>query len=246
MSMIDDLLGRRPVREDFSALPPGTYKQQRPAPVRQLPPKDKEEDKLRKKARQSSVVACILGMTESDDEGIIPPDAKQVDTFSAGERIPGIRSDPLPQAEGPEEPAVSNVSGEELIQPQAALVAPDITPNVMQPLDPSQVPAPPRPPQAPLPPMTGGNPELPGEAARGVMNTILGRQNAGSQPQAPAPSQAELESMAASTVAAMTNPIVIQEKVAEALTPAQPGTSTMPDHREGDGKSVYTAFRKFM
>ena len=51
MGMIDDLLGRNPVREDSAEPPIGTYRQQRPSSVRQLPPKDKEEDKLKKKAR---------------------------------------------------------------------------------------------------------------------------------------------------------------------------------------------------
>jgi hypothetical protein len=69
------------------------------------------------------------------------------------------------------------------------------------------------------------------------MDTILGRQN-------PAPE--ELETMAESVVASMNVDIgEIKAKVAEAMTPAIPGASLMPEHREGDGKSVYNAFRRF-
>jgi len=192
------------------------------------------EEKLKKNAaRQRSVVASIMGMTESDDEGIIPDDAERVDTLTGGEHIPGIRSDSLPRPEGPAEPRVTtNVGGEELIQPTAALVAPDITPNVMQPIDPSQVPAPP---QRPVPPPSvAAAQQMGAEDARNVMNTILGRQNV--QPHA---------ATAESVVAAMTHPVVIQEKVGEAMTSAEAGAS-MPRHQEGDGRTVYNAFRPFM
>jgi hypothetical protein len=111
------------------------------------------------------------------------------------------------------------VGGEELIQPTAALVAPDITPDVMQPIDPYQVPAPP---QRPVPPPSvAAAQQMGAEDARNVMNTILGRQNVQPQP--------ETAVTAESVVAVMTHPVVIQEKVAEAMTSAEAGAS-MPRH----------------
>jgi len=242
-NLVDQILGRR-VAESGDVPPVLAGKPRRPLPLRIQPPKDKNDDKLRAKARQSSVVASIIGMTESDDESIIPSEAKLVDTTLGGETIPGVRNDPLPSAEGPAEPQfMANVDGAELIQPTAALVAPDVTPNVMKQIDPSQVPAPPKSIERPTPPPSVAAAQQMGHqtmsaGARGAMDTILGRQN-------PAPE--ELETMAESVVAAMNvNPAEITVKVAEALTPAQPGTSLMPDHKESDGKTVYSAFRRFM
>jgi hypothetical protein len=238
MGLVDQLLGQKPlVREDTPAL---WARPQRPTPARREPPQDEEEEKLRKKAAcQRSVVASIMGMTESDDESIIPDDAEQVDTLTGGEHIPGIRSDPLPSPEGPSEPgATTNVSGEELIQPTAALVAPDITPNAMRPIDPSQVPAAP---QRPMPPPSVAAAQAQGAeeaagGARGVMDLLMGRQNSAPQPEG---------AMAESMVAAMTHPAVVKQRVAEALVPGEAG-GTMPRHQEGDGQSVFRAFRQFV
>lgn len=246
-ALVDQILGRKPVAEELvgSVPPVMAGKPRSAAAVRKQPPKDEEEDELKKKARRSSVVASIMGMTESDDESIIPDNAKTVDTLTGGEHIPGIRSEPLPPAEGPSEPAATtNVDGEELIQPTAALVAPDVTPNVMQPIDPSQVPAPP---QRPTPPpsvaaaqaMPAPGIPSPGRGAMGTMDTLLGRQNSQPQPE-------EAAAMAEALIASMADPAEIQAKVAEAMTPAQPGSSLMPEHKEGDGKTVYSAFRRFM
>jgi hypothetical protein len=255
MSLVDQILGKQPVGRgpvDESDVPPVLAgKRNDPRRQRTVPPKDKDDDKLRQKARQSSVVASIIGMTEADDESIIPPDAQSMDNMTGAANIPGIRTDPLPPADGPAEPqATTNVAGEELIQPTAALVAPDVTPNVFQQLDPSQVPAPPKPAERPMPPPSVAAAQQMGReqpmtqpstsssaSARGVMDTILGRQN-------PAPE--ELQAMAESMVATMADPAEIAAKVANAMTPAQPGASLMPEHKEGDGKTVYNSFRRFM
>lgn len=238
MSLVDQLLGRRVANESAPLI---AAKQQKPLPRRIQPPQDEEEDKLRKRAaRQRSVVASIMGVSESDDEGIIPDDAQEVDTLTGGEHIPGIRNDPLPKPESPAEPerSASNSGGEELIEPTAALVAPDITPNVMRPIDPSQVPAPAHRPAPP--PSVAAAQQMGAQDARGALGTILGRQNI--QPQ---PDEAATAAMAESMVAQMTHPLVAQQKVAEAMTPAQEG-GAMPVHQEGDGHTVYNAFRRFM
>jgi hypothetical protein len=78
------------------------------------------------------------------------------------------------------------------------------------------------------------------------MDTILGRQNAGPQ-SAPNYRQEESQAMAESFAASMVvDESEIKAKVAEMLTPTDPGVTTMPDHKEGDGKTVFNSFRRFM
>jgi len=254
MGLIDDILGRRSVRENTSDVVPVVAGKQR-LPLRKEPPKDKEDDKLKDRARRSSVVAHIMGMTESDDEAIIPDEAKPLDPMQT-HQIPGLSSrNPVDdKEEGAAEPSRTNIHGEDLIQPSAALVAPDVTPNVMVPLDPSLVPAGARQMERPMPPSPMGQPEAgapagaptpppPGNSPnRGVLDTILGRQNTAPQPDAAA--QAMAEAMASSMMEAAVNG-TIQERVASKIIPAAEGGEGMPVHREGDGRSVYNAFRRF-
>ena len=248
MSLVDQLLGRRiAVRENTTAdvVPVPAGKQQQP--TRKAPPKDKEEDKLKERARRSSVVAHIMGMTESDDEAIIPDSATPLDPFEV-HHIPGMVAKPpgSVQHEEPSEPSPSNIHGEALIPPTSALVAPDVTPNVMSPLDPSQVPAAPRPmerPVAPAPVAPGATGEprpapMSNSPNAGVLDTILGRQN--KQPQPDAAAQAMAEQMMNEAVNG-----TVEERVASKLIPAQEGGEGMPVHKEGDGRSVYNAFRRF-
>jgi hypothetical protein len=260
MGLIDDILGRRSVRENTSDVVPVVAGKQR-LPLRKEPPKDKEDDKLKDRARRSSVVAHIMGMTESDDEAIIPDTAQSLDPMQT-HQIPGLSSrNPVDDnEEEPSEPSRTNIHGEELIPPSAALVAPDVTPNVMVPLDPSQVPAGARTMERPAPPSPMGQPEAGAPAQppmgtspnRGVLDTILGRQNTGPQPAAAAQAMAESmlhqDAAAQAMAEAMMNEAVngtIQERVASKIVPAAEGGEGMPIHREGDGRSVYNAFRRF-
>ena len=233
MSTLDQILGRQPVTEDE---PPVQTARTRPASMlRRKAPEDTEEKKLRDKARRSSVVANIVGMAESDEEGIIPHDAKPVDPYSS-ENIPGMSSAPNLGTESPAEPSTSNAHGEELIPPTAALVAPDVTPKVFELVDPSQVPAPPTPTTPPpgAPTVTPGSPP-----ATGALDTILGRQNPAPGAGAPAPVAVE------SFVQAI-NPYNIKSKVAEKLVPASAGGSSMPLHQEGDGRTVFNVTRSLL
>ncbi len=173
MSTLDQILGRTPITED-DVVPVVAGARARPASVlRRQEPKDKEEKSLRDRARRSSVIASITGMAESDEEGIIPHDAKRVDPYST-EQIPGTSGTPTNLGtETPSEPSRTNAHGEELIPPTAALVAPDVTPKVFEPVDPSQVPAPPKP-TGPPGPATASPATSP---ATGALDTLLGRQN---------------------------------------------------------------------
>ena len=74
MSIIDQILGEATSVPDVA---PVMAARVRPASSRRNPPGDKEDKKLKNKARQASIVASILGVTESDNEAIIPDDAKQ-------------------------------------------------------------------------------------------------------------------------------------------------------------------------
>lgn len=231
MSTLDQILGREPVKE--SVLPVMTGRTRPASMLRREAPEDKEESKLKKKARQSSVVASIIGMAENEEESIIPDNAKQVDAF-ASPNIPGMGEVPSLDGKNPAEPSFT-VDDEELIQPSAALVAPDITPKVFELIDPSQVPVPPRPSgQPPGPPTVTPMPT----GAAGALDTILGRQHPNPAPNAPPP-------VAVESFLHSINPGDIKSRVAEKLIPGQSG-GFMPEHKEGDGQSVYNAFRTFI
>ncbi len=240
-SVVDAILGRGQGLTEDDVPPVMAARQPKPVAARRLPPKDEEEKELQNKAakvRSSSVVAGILGMTENEEEGIIPQDAKPFDTFST-QQIPGMQEPPKLDNAKPSEPSVTNIHGEELIPPTAALVAPDVTPNVLQLVDPSQVPAPPvsAPPPGPAP-AVGSAPPQPTSApgAEGALDTILGRQNP-----APQPAPVSVESFQQT----ITDPVVRKQKIAEALVPAKDGGRDMPKHVEGDGKAILNAFRQF-
>lgn len=237
-SVVDAILGRGLTEDD---VPPVMASRPKTA-TRRAAPEDEEEEELKKKAavaRTSSVIAGILGMSESDEEGIIPPEAKPFDTFST-QQIPGMKEAPKLDGSAPAEPSMANSNGEQLIPPTAALVAPDVTPNILALVDPSQVPAPPAPPAGPAPierpvPPSGAAPNQP------ALDTILGRQNPAADVQPP-PGMVESFQAAINPAA---SPVMAKIKIAEALTPASAGGGDMPAHQEGDGRAVYSAFRQF-
>lgn len=233
MSMIDQIIGRKPVRED--APPVQTARPKPASPARRLPPEDKEEKKLRDAAaRQRSVIAGIIGtVAESDEEAIIPSDAKRVDPFNTGQ-IPGMKEQPNLNSGSPAEPTTLT-HGEELIPPTAALVAPDVTPNIFKLIDPSAVPQPPKPEPPPMaaPTVTPGAPP-----AAGAMDTILGREPGS----APAPNPG----ITAESFMHVINPIEVKAKAAASIVPAAEGGSPMPEHVQGDGKTIFANFRKLV
>lgn len=223
MSTIDQIIGRKPIREDS---PPVQAARSKPAsPARRLPPEDEEAKKLRNAAARSrSVVASIIGtVAESDSEAIIPDDAKRVDPFNTGQ-IPGMKEQPNLNAGSPAEPTTL-AHGEELIPPTAALVAPDVTPDIFKLIDPSAVPAPPRPSAPPgMPTVTPGAPP-----ATGAMDTILGRE----------------AGITAESFMHTISPMEVKAKAAASLVPASAGGSSMPEHVQGDGKTIFSTFRRF-
>jgi hypothetical protein len=228
---VDLILGRSVDQVNEDDVPPVMAGRTRPASMLRKEPKQPTDKKLRDKARQASVVASIIGMTESDEESIIPQDAKPIDQFSSAQ-IPGLKSTTtLSSSESPSEPALANADASGLIPPSAALVAPDITPKALEPIDPSAVPGRPAPvaPGIPSPSISRAT-----SSATGALDTILGRQN-------PAP-----PGVAESFVRAITPPIDSASAVASKLTPANAGGSPMPEHVQGDPTAVYAAFRNLV
>jgi hypothetical protein len=236
MSVLDQIMGRQAVIES-DVVPAVAGARTRPASMlRRQEPKDKEEKKLRDKAREASVVASIIGMAESDQESIIPADAKRLDPYSMHD-IPGMSQAPQNfNSDSPSEPSTSNAHGEELIPPVAALVAPDVTPKVFEPIDPSKVPAPPKPEATPGVPVAGPV----ASPAPGALDTILGRQNYGPQ------NGNQATPVTVESFMQAVNPIDIKSHVAEKLVPASAGGSGMPLHQQGDGKTIFNAMRNLM
>jgi hypothetical protein len=173
---------------------------------------------------------------EPSDATVIPADALK--TSTTGTPIAGEK--PLVKAPSEPENPYAEQNPEELMTPAVALVAPDVTPKAFYPLDLSLVP---------------GYAEVKfttreAEAAKAepvnALNVLLGRPAAApaaapvapaAAPVVPAPPPVAAESM----LAAMT----AEDKVTQAMTPAAPGTCTMPEHKPSDGRPLMEAFRRF-
>ena len=125
-SLVSAMLGRPIVQEDDSV----------PVPVTKTRSarRSRENDRLVNRR----TITAIMGMAE-DQESIFPADAVQIDGVTGF--APGIKGGDKPVDRAPEEPEDPDYAqGEDLMSPTIALVAPDVTPQALQPLDPSQVP----------------------------------------------------------------------------------------------------------
>jgi hypothetical protein len=135
----------------------------------------------KKKDMRSRMASRIIG-EDSRDDYVIPDNAKEVDTLEvAGDGLTNIKKPELP-GEKPKNP----YSGEEpLILPAASLVAPDVTPEALYPLDPSQIPgadagkapssAPQPAPMAPAQPF-GATAPSPGTPSSPALDLVLGKE----------------------------------------------------------------------
>lgn len=123
----------------------------------------------------------MLGLGEAeDDESIIPSDAEPVEGINApsGIKLDQDKFDDDRTADEPSHPMTPDEdSSEELLTPRDALVAPDVTPEAMEPIDPSEVPAPkgvPQPVPQPAPPSIARQDVNP-------MDVLLGRTSSASK-----------------------------------------------------------------
>lgn len=204
----------------------------------------------KQKKLRSRVAAGMIGQIKEDsrDGYVIPDDAKEVTTMD-------VSSDALPHLKSPEVPGekIKNpYSGEEpLILPIASLVAPDVTPEAIYPLDPSQLPGG----DKGHSPQAGQIPGSPSPAHNSpAIDTVLGKPPVSTQsaaaPGGPAaqPTPAMSTESALSRLPGIPSPSALAEAAvavpsgAEALNQNQP----MPEHVAGDGRGVMNAFSRFV
>lgn len=223
----------------------------------------KEKDRSRRAV--AGVLGAIGEAAEEDEyedsteqrQGVIPANAEELED---GRSDPsGLRlKKPEFKKSNPDSPKDDR---ETLMSPKAALVAPDVTPDSMTEIDPSEVPggegetfkAPDvtiEPPAAgPVPADIGAPVPEPGQDRfTTAMDTLLGKSRKPSPPEqaAPAaPAQPAMESK---------QPSISPEAAAAMFAAPVEGVSgdallrqnqPMPDPKVGDGKKVYESYRRF-
>lgn len=227
--------------------------------------KRRKEDSKKKKRLHNAVVDGIIG--HGIKENLFPEDAKVVDTQDASNNALSLDDYEEPSSEV-SDPYKGDV--EPLIDPTVALVAPDVTPNALKPVDPSSVPgasqgAPPEEkvsePEAAPEPMPTEPPAAPASAAPEAAPATTEPAPAPTSPprnaamsamdtilgrrraaeSAPQPAQAPItESAALSHLPG----IAPAPGPAASINPMATGTG-MPDPHQGDGKKILEAARRF-
>ena len=207
-------------------------------------------DKQRK--LRNRVAAGIVGQVKEDsrDGFVIPDDAKEVTKLElAGDGLTAVKTPDVPGQK------IKNpYSGEEpLILPAASLVAPDVTPEAIFPLDPSQLPGGDRGQPPAAAPAQTQRPVLPGHSVpppepNAVVDLMLGRPNTPQQAAPPMEPAMSAES-ALSRLPGVPSPtaVALEETAGQSsvvLAAEQPGTP-MPEHKEGNSRAIMDAFRRF-
>lgn len=144
-----------------------------PAARQQTPSRRRTRSEVRR-----GTAAAMMGMAEEQNDGeesIIPSDAEEIDGVNgpSGIKLDQKMIDRDKDAEEPDHPITPDQDAEQLMTPRDALVAPDVTPQAFEPIDPSDVPAPksvPQPKPAPAP-VVNNQPEI------NPMDVLLGRVN---------------------------------------------------------------------
>jgi hypothetical protein len=267
MSDLDRVLGRSvPLREatvtgDIAPVMTGGGMNGRP----KRPGLAKKDDEKRRRRTIASVLGATMEAAEEDEyeetteqrSGVIPANAEELED---GRSDPsGLRlKKPEFKKSNPDSPKDER---ETLMSPKAALVAPDVTPDSMIEIDPSEVPggqgetfkAPDvsiDPPAAgPVPADIGAPAPEPGQDRfTTAMDTLLGKSRKPAEPTAgtaaPPPPQPAMESKATispEAAAAMFAAPIEGVSGDTLLRQNQP----MPDPKVGDGK-VFESFRKFV
>ena len=194
--------------------------------------------------RHRTTAAMMLGLGESDDdESIIPDDAEPVEGISApsGIKIDQQKVNQDKKAEEPRFPDYAgkyfqkelSKGGEELLTPRDALVAPDITPQAFEPIDPSEVPAPKTLHAAPT-----LRPAAPEEPSVNPMDVLLGRASS-ARPRQAIPEEPVVTAEAAQ--AAVNATLNIGGGGAEVLKQGQ----AMPDPVPAQPSKIMEAFDKY-
>ena len=192
-----------------------------------------------KKIRNRVIDGMMGRLGEDRDGAVIPADAKEVDSFSSNDLSMNMR-----QPEIPGQKIKNPYSGEEpLILPMASLVAPDVTPEAIHPLDPSKLPGADRG-RKPEEASFGG--EYPKAQPSPTLDLLVGR-----SPNAQEPGAATTPAMSAESALSRLPGIPSVSSIASVasgggqavLSANQP----MPDHKPNDGgKTILEAFSRFV
>ena len=204
------------------------------------------ENPDRQKKLRNRMAAGITGQLKEDsrDGYVIPDDAKEVTKLEvAGDGMTAVKS-----PEVPGQKIKNPYSGEEpLILPAASLVAPDVTPEAIYPLDPSQIPGGDRgqaPSNAPANryPMGASRPG----AANPVVDLMLGKTPGAATP----PAQPMSTESALSRLPGIPSPsaVALEETMGmnETLAAAQQPGIPMPEHKDGNPRALMDAFSRFV
>lgn len=200
----------------------------------------------KQKKLRNRVVDGIMGRLKEDRDGaVIPSDAEEVKSFDMNDHGLDLKNPEIPGQK------IKNpYSGEEpLILPTASLVAPDVTPEAIHPLDPSQIPgadkgSKPASTPAPAPASAGSAPGAPATASP-ALDILMGRSPGSQEPSAPTTPPISAES-ALSHLPGIPAPSAVATSGATGtalLSTGQP----MPDHVANDGgRTILEAFSKFV
>lgn len=203
--------------------------------------------------RKKSTVETLLG----EDDSIFPDDAKEIEVGQANDNIPmtAAAKEVANPTKQPTNPNYADGLPEPLMSPVVALVAPDVTPDAMVELDPTDVPQPIEP-----EPKFDISHSVDSDRNREVLNTILGKEIPNERPNPPVPvevprptpppSVANVENLMSQMGLQLPgNPLNEGDTgynvVAAAATPGIP----MPEHRASTQESISKVFnfaRKFI
>jgi len=238
-NLVAQMMGRKTVHEDV------------PVPVG-VPRSTSRRD--RRSVQRRTAAAAMIGMAEAegDDESIIPDDAEEIENISgpSGVRISDkvVKADQEPdEPDGPSE--IPGSSDDQMMSPRDALVAPDVTPQAMEPIDASEVPQAKGQQQAyqaqgqqgQVPKFVPPNYTVPPNANNNVnpMDVLLGRTSTRPSRPEPEPENVVTAESAQASVNAMLN---VGGASGNALL-AQ--GSPMPEPKAGDASKIMEAFSKY-
>lgn len=189
-----------------------------------------------------------MGRLKEDRDGaVIPSDAKEVKSFDMNDSGLDLKNPEIPGQK------IKNpYSGDEpLILPTASLVAPDVTPEAIHPLDPTQVPGADRgskPTSTPAPaPAAVHTQSQPGAAASPALDILMGRQTGNHEPAAattpPITAESALSHLPGIPTAASVASATAGVTGDALLSASQP----MPEHKANDGgRTILEAFSRFV
>lgn len=232
-NLVAQMMGRKTVQEDV------------PVPVA-VPRSTSRRDR---RSVQRRTAAAMMGMAEAeDDESIIPADAEEIQNIAgaSGVRVDDkvVKADQEPdEPDGPSE--IPGSSDDQMLSPRDALVAPDVTPQAMEPIDASEVPQAKDQqnyqPQSQVPKFVPPNYTAPPNANNNVnpMDVLLGRTS--TRPSRPEP-QPENVVTAESAQASVNAMLSVGGASGNALLSQG---SPMPEPKQGDASKIMEAFSKY-